>query len=147
MSQLIALFRSEYSSFPKNHFPRLPTTLRLIFHPNTPLERGCVPSGTAGVHHDQSMPPPLGVERSLPIDPDALREHLVDLVSHLPPLLPDSCKWLEQGDLEFFGEQPIDAGGIADVWVGMMGDRKIAIKSYRYYSSSDYLPIYVVSGT
>jgi len=93
------------------------------------------------------MPPPLGVERSLPIDPDALREHLVDLVSHLPPLLPDSCKWLEQGDLEFFGEQPIDAGGIADVWVGMMGDRKIAIKSYRYYSSSDYLPIYVVSGT
>ena len=77
----------------------------------------------------------------------AAREHLIDLVSRLPPLLPDSCEWLEQGALSVVGEHPVDAGSVADVWVGMMGHRKVAIKSYRYYSSSDYLPTYVVSYT
>jgi len=81
----------------------------------------------------------------LPIDPDALREHLIDLVSHLPSLLPDNCKCLEPGDLEVVGEQPIGAGGVADVWVGMMGNCKVAIKSYRYCLSLDYLLTYVVS--
>ena len=77
--------------------------------------------------------------------PGALHEHITNLVSHLPQLLPDSCEWLEQGSLEVVGDHPVDAGGVADVWVGMMGVRKVAIKSYRYYSSSDYLPTYVVS--
>ena len=146
MSQSTVLFPSKLSSFyPKNHFLRLLTSLRLIFHPNTPLEGAGIPSRITSVP-DQLVSPLLRVDRPLPIDPDALREHLIDLMSHLPPLLPDSCKWLEQGDLEVLGERPVDAGGVADVWVGMMGNRKIAIKSYRYYSSSDYLPTYVVSG-
>ena len=146
MSQSIAPFPSKLSPFhPKNHFLRLLTSLRLIFHSNTRLEEADIPSRTTSVP-DQLVSPLLGVNRSLLIDPDALREHLIDLVSHLPPLRPDSYKWLEQGDLEVLGERPIDAGGVADVWVGMMGNRKIGIKSYRYYSSSDYLPTYVVSG-
>jgi hypothetical protein len=87
------------------------------------------------------------IDQSLPIDLVALCEHLVDLVLHLRPLLPDSCRWMEQGALEIIGAYPFAAGGIADVWVGIMGDRKVAIKSYRCYSSSNYLPTYVVSGT
>jgi len=146
MAQSMARLRSERSfSHPKIPFSRLLASLRLIFHPRTPLEVAHAPSHTASVP-DQSMPPVPGVDRSLPIDPDALRDHLIDLVSHLPPLLPDSCKWLERGDLEVIGERPIDVGGVADVWAGMMGARKVAIKSYRYYSSSDYLPTFVVSG-
>ena len=82
-----------------------------------------------------------------PLDPAVLLERLIDLVSRLPPLLPDSCEWLDQGAVEFVGGRPVDAGSVADVWVGMMGNRTIAIKSYRYYSSSDYLPTYVVSDT
>jgi len=144
MVQPTAPFCSECSgSFhPKNPFRRLLTFLHLIFHP----EGANAPSRTTGVSK-QSAPPSPGVDRSLPIDPDPLREHLIDLVSHLPPLLPDNCKWIEQGDLKVVGEQPIGAGGVADVWVGMMGNRKVAIKSYRYSLSSDYLPTYVVSGT
>ena len=75
------------------------------------------------------------------------REHLIDLVSRLPPSLPDGCEWLEKGALQVVGEHPFDAGSVADVWVGLTGNRKVAIKSYRYCSSSDYLPTYVVSET
>ena len=82
------------------------------------------------------------------MDSRAAREHLIDLVSRLPPLLPDGCEWLEKGALQVIGEHPFDAGSIADVWVGLMGNRrKVAIKAYRYCSSSDYLPTYVVSET
>lgn len=134
-------------SHSKNPFSRLLTFLRLVLHPNSPLEVVDTSSPTTSAPDQSSVPPPPGVNRSPPIDPDALREHLIDLVSHLPPLLPDSCKWLERGDLEVVGGLPIDAGGVADIWVGMMGNRKVAIKSYRYCSSSDYLPTYVVSDT
>ena len=121
----------------KNSLPHLFTHLRLAFRPRISLEGVNVSS--------QSEPPEI--DQSLPIDLVALCEHLVDLVLHLRPLLPDSCRWMEQGALGIVGAYPFAAGGIADVWVGIMGDRKVAIKSYRCYSSSDYLSIYVVSGT
>ena len=93
---------------------------------------------------DWSGPAPQRNDRSLPIDPDALREHLIDLVSRIPSLLPESGEWLERGVLDVVGEHPIAAGDVADVWVGMMGNRKVAIKSYRYCSTSNYMPAYVV---
>lgn len=52
---------------------------------------------------------------------------------------------MEQGTLEFIGEHPIDAGGAADVWAGKIGDRTVAIKAYRCYSSTDNVVTYVVS--
>lgn len=52
---------------------------------------------------------------------------------------------MEQGTLEFIGEHPIDAGGAADVWAGKIGDRAVAIKAYRCYSSTDNVVTYVVS--
>jgi len=120
---------------PKDLLSHLLTSLRPIFHPKSSLKVADMSSHAAG-GLDQSKPSP---------DPGALHEHLIGLVSHPPPLLPDSCGWLERGALVVIGEHPIDAGSVADVWVGMMGNRKVAIKSYRYHSSSDYLPTYVVS--
>ena len=73
------------------------------------------------------------------------REHLTDIVSHLPPLPLDSCEWLVQGALEVIGGHFIDTSGVADIWVGIMGNRKVAIESYRCRSSSDYLTNYMVS--
>lgn len=96
---------------------------------------------------DQSESFPPEIDQLLPADPGALCEDLVDLVRHLRPQLQDGCEWLEQGALEIVGEHPVDAGSVADVWVGMIGDRKVAIKSYRCYASSNYLPTYVVSDT
>lgn len=147
MPQPVTPLRFKRLSFrPKDLFYRLLTSLRLPFHPKTSF-KGADPPSRANSALDQSKPFPLEVDLSLPIDPGAICDHLVDLVHCLQPLLPSSCKWLEQGALEVVGEYPIDAGGVADVWVGKMGDRKVAIKAYRCYSSSNYLSTYVVSGT
>ena len=147
MPQPVALLHSKRSSFrPKGLFSRLLASLRLLFHPRTPLEAVNAPSCTASAPCQMESFPPE-IDRLSPVDPSAVCEHLVDLVRHLRSLLPGSCEWLEQGALEFVGEHPVDAGGIADVWAGKMGNRKVAIKAYRCYSSSNYLPTYVVSGT
>ena len=127
---------------PKDLFPRLLAAPYLVLRQKTSAGWTAIPSCTTTKPGQLESPRPE-VGPTLPVDPGALCEHLVDLVSHLPPLLPDSCEWLDQGALEVVGGRPIDAGGIADIWVGMMGSRKVAIKSYRY--CSDYLPNYVVS--
>jgi len=70
---------------------------------------------------------------------------LVDLAHRLKPLLAPGYRWLGQEDLSVAGARPIDAGGFADVWVGEMDDRKVAVKSYRCYESADHMPTYNVS--
>ena len=145
MVEPVALLCSKLLPFhPKDLLPRLLASLHLVSHPKASAGWAGVPSRIA-TKPDQSEPSQPEVDRTLPIDTGALHEHLIDLVSHLPPLLPESCEWLEQGALEIVGGRPVDAGGVADVWAGMMGNRKVAIKSYRCHSSSDYLPNYVVS--
>ena len=69
----------------------------------------------------------------------------VNMADRLQLSLPPSCQWLEQGVLKIVGTHPIDAGGFADVWVGEMGDRMVAVKSYRYYASANCAPTYKVS--
>ena len=85
------------------------------------------------------------IDQSFPTDPGALGDHLIDLVAHLRPLLPAGCGWLEQGSPEVFWGQPVDAGGVADIRAGKIGNRKVAIKVYRYDSSSNYSVTYAVS--
>ena len=137
MAQPVALLHSERSSFrPEGPFSRLLKYLRLITHPRA--------SSTLGVL-DQSEPFPLEADQSLPTDPIALRERLLGLVRRLRPLLPSGCV-LEPGVFEVAGNHPIDAGGSADIWEAMMGDHKVAIKSLRYSSSSDYSKICTVGG-
>jgi hypothetical protein len=48
---------------------------------------------------------------------------------------------------EVDGKRPV-RGNIAEVWVGMMRDHKVAITSYRpWFSRPGYLSAYMVSGT
>ena len=70
---------------------------------------------------------------------------LISMAGRLRPSLPANCLWLEEEDLKVVGVHPVDAGGFANVWVGEMGDRKVAIKSYRCYTSADYAQIYGAS--
>ncbi|KAF9646934.1 kinase-like protein [Thelephora ganbajun] len=75
--------------------------------------------------------------------PGALCELLGELLRHpRSPLLGDFER-LEEEAIEVVSDRPFDAGGTADILVGTMGNRKVAIKHYRLHSSSDYLPTYV----
>ena len=75
------------------------------------------------------------------IDPDTL----ISLADRLRPILPSNYRWLGQGDLNVVGTCPLDAGGFANVWIGELSDQKVAVKSYRCYSSADYILIYTAS--
>lgn len=101
-----------------------------------------VPSRTANAPNESE-----GSSWSLPIRPHPLCEQIVERVGlDLKPPLRDSCEWLEKNALEV-GGGPLIRGDVAEVWVGRMGDRPVAIKSYRLrLPCSDYLPAYMVSG-
>ena len=62
---------------------------------------------------------------------------------HLRSRLP-GCKWFEEGAIEFDSDCPADAGEVANMFAGTMGDRKVLVKCYRFYPSTDYLPSYMV---
>ena len=124
----------------RDSLTRLFTSLRRLSHLRGPLEWIDAPSTTTDAL-DQFGP------LEIDIDPDTLRVHSFDLVLRLQESLPADCKWLDEATIQVDGEFPKAAGGTANVWVGIMGVRKVAIKSYRCYSSSDWLPNYVVSYT
>ena len=130
MAQPVALLRSERSLFrSKGPFSPLLKYIHFITHPRASPGRISLPSPTLGVL-EKSAPFTWEADQSSPIDPGtALRERLLGLVRQLQPLLPTGCV-LEPGALEVIGNHPIDAGGSADIWEAMMGDRKkVAIKS------------------
>ena len=85
------------------------------------------------------------VDRELPTESDALSEFLVQLVSHLQSSPQFDCEWLGEGEVEVVGRGPVDAGEFADIFVGMRGTCKVAIKHYRFNSSSNHLSTYMVS--
>ena len=124
---------------PRAPVSHLLTSPRRVFHPNTLFQGFNAPVS------DQSERFPLEIDQSHPTDPGALCEHLVDLVSRLRPLLPASCGWLDQGSIEVVEGRPVDAGGVADILAGKMGNRKVVIKVHRCNSSSDYSVTYAVS--
>ena len=136
--------------YARDAFPRLLLYLCPFFRPQKTPSRS--------THHDwysmSSLPfDALGHSPSLPPEIDlsptnnssSTSEHFVDAVQNLTPFLPNGCEMLGQGDLRIASSRPINAGGFADVWVGEKDGTKVAIKSYRYYSSSSCLPIYLVS--
>lgn len=139
--------RPKRSSLPsKCPLSRLLTSIGLIFYPDTSPKETSSASCPVDAPEQSELQLP-DVDLSPQTDPGLLCEHLVGLVSRLRSLLPSCCEWLKQGELEFVGDHPVDAGGTADVWAGKMGDRAVAIKAYRCYSSTDYVVTYVVSGT
>ena len=136
----------------RDNFSRLLVYLRLLVHPQgaSPSRgvqderRGMVSQTAGALDHSLSFPPE--VDLSAITDPGTPPEYLVAAVWNLQPLLPIDCEMFGQDDLCIVGSHPIDAGGFADVRVGKMNDgTTVAIKSYRYYSSSSCLPVYMVS--
>ena len=82
---------------------------------------------------DQSGSSAMGVDHSITTDLGTL----VNLDGRLRQPLPFGYVRFGEGDLEFVGPHPIDAGGFADVWMGEMGGRRVAVKSYRCYLSGN----------
>ena len=90
--------------------------------------------GGGGVHsRDQSGSSAMGIDHSSTTDLGTL----VNLDGLLRQSLPSGCMLFGEEDLEFVGPHPIDAGGFADVWMGEMGGRRVAVKSYRCYLSGN----------
>jgi len=122
------------SFHPQAPISRLFSYLRLLFHLKASLQEVDLPPCTTNAHN---LP--------VPVDPDALCRLLVKLGRRLRPRLPDDREWLEEGSIEAISDSPVDAGEVADILVGMKGNLKVAIKHYRFYSSSDPIPTYTVS--
>lgn len=93
--------------------------------------------------HPHDQPVPLTLEVDYPTTADASTP--ADLADQLQLPLPPNCRRLGQEDLKIVGTRPIDAGGFADVWVGEMDGRAVAVKSYRCYASANCTPTYKVS--
>jgi hypothetical protein len=136
----------------RDTFSRLLRYLRPLFHlhetptPKRTQYEGCgtPPCGVIAPDWLQSPLPELDLS---PINGiGASPERLVIAVQKLKPFLPTGYELLAHGDLEITGQLPIDAGGFADVWAGEWNGTLVAIKSYRCYSSSNCLPVYLVSG-
>jgi hypothetical protein len=149
---LAAMATKHFLLYVGDAFTRLLVHLRLLFHPQgAPPSRGTqydwcgMPSRTVdALGHWLSLPPEIDLS---PMNsPGTPPERLVEAVRNLGPFLSVGCEMLGQGDLKIVGSRPVDAGGFADIWIGERDDgTKVAIKSYRYYSSSSCLPIYLVS--
>jgi len=90
---------------------------------------------------DQSEASALGADHPITADLGIF----VNLAGRLRQSLPSSYLWLGEGDLKVVGTRPIDAGGFADIWVGEVRGRKVAVKSYRCYLSANCTLIYEVS--
>ena len=122
---------------------RLLAYLLLILHLDSQPEGGNLSPHTNRDQPDSSTPE---IYQGIPpANTGARSEPLVELVSRLQPLLPSDREWLEEGTIEPAGDFPVNAGGLADILVGMRGSHKVAVKRYRIFSSSDYLPTYTAS--
>ena len=122
----------------------------IVYLPETPPSRGaqhrqCSTPFCGGFTPDLSQHLLPKLNFSAMSDHDTPPERLVDAVLNLKPFLPAGCEIWRQGDLKFLGTRPIAAGGSADVWVGERDGATVVIKSFRCYSSSSHLQIYLVS--
>ena len=117
-----------------NGSPSPPPTLR---SPSRDVHQEGDDLPSCDIHsHDPSVSSPLEVDYFVATDLDKPTKP----ASRFWPFLLANCRQLEQEDMKVVGAHPIGAGGFADVWVGKMGDRKVAVKSYRCYTSSGCMP-------
>lgn len=131
---------SQYSFCFRTSISRL--LLRLP-HPTPRLNKAYLSSPDTTVLHPPG-PSTLEVDKGLPTYSHSLCELLMELVSHIRPLLLGDYEWLEEGAIEAIDDHPTAAGGVANILVGTKGSRKVAIKQYRVYATLDYLPTYMV---
>jgi hypothetical protein len=128
----------------KTSISHLLAYLRLLPRFDGPLNGASSSSDTSDALLLLSSPVPE-FDQWFPTDPDQLCELLVELVLQLRPLLPGDCYWLEDGAIEILSDCPVAAGEFTNILIGRMENRKVAIKHYRIYSSSDYFPTYTVN--
>ena len=136
-----------------NNFSRLLKHLALLFR----LRRTSSPPG--GVQREQgNLPYPYVLPLNQPqqslvqgLDLSFIKslgtppKCLTDVVWNLEPFLPDGCELLGRRDLTITGPHPISAGGAANVWMGEKNGAVVAVKSLRYYASSNGLDAHLVS--
>ena len=67
----------------------------------------------------------------------SLSQHYARMAQDLRPSLPSTCHWLDPEDVRLVGEQPIAAGGFANIYEATYDSRKVVLKSYRCYVSFD----------
>ena len=119
---------------------RLFARICLLFHITALLEGA---SSSPRDEPDQGDPPTPEFDQLFPADPTALCNLLHELTHHLRSRLP-AREWLEEGAIKFVGDHPVGAGEVANIFIGMRGNRKVVVKCYRFYPSVDYLPTYMV---
>ena len=78
------------------------------------------------------------------IDNDLPHERCSEAVRQLRPLFPSACVSFEPGEVEVVGDNPIAAGGFADIWEGTLDSHSIIQKSYRCYETCDVERIFRV---
>lgn len=80
---------------------------------------------------------------SLPLAMDYVG-HFTQNVQAFRPLMPSSCCFIDSEDVKLIGSCPVAAGGFADIWEATHDNRKVSLKSYRCYTSSDSAHIFEV---
>ena len=74
---------------------------------------------------------------ALGMDITSFSQHYSYMAQVLRPFTSSICHSLDSQDVKPIGRHPTAAGGSADVWEGVHGGRKVALKSYRCYVTSD----------
>lgn len=92
-------------------------------HPRNAHQNSPAPSGTRA---------PPGSETA-----DPLLQEYFDSAQKLKRNFPQTCSWLEPGDLDPVYEGVVAGGRYADVRRGRLGGRDVAVKSYRCYVCFD----------
>ena len=67
----------------------------------------------------------------------SLSQHYARMAQVLGPCMPSTCFFLGSEDVKSINRHPIAAGGSADIREGVHDGRKVALKCYRCYATSD----------
>jgi len=84
--------------------------------------------------------------RLLTSDPNSISpsERYARTAQDLRLALSPICRWLDSGEIKLIGEHPIAAGGFANIWEAVHGGRKVVLKSYRCYMTSNVTQVVAV---
>lgn len=99
-----------------------------------------IPVGTksVGSQHSNSSPTP-------DLDDMVISQPYVEIARSIRPSLPLGYQWLVPDDVEIVGGFPIAAGGFSDIYEAIYDGCKVALKSYRIYTSFDVTQVVAVS--
>lgn len=152
---MVVALSNPTSSHPRDSFYHVLAHLCCLFHPNHTChsrsghggECNFVKRATQLAAQWESPPP--DVDLSSVTDPNASSAHLVDSVWCLiRPFIPINCQLFGGNDWKIARSYPDGGGGYAEIWVCKGNDGSTAVvKSFRRHSSSNHLPIFLVSVT